>query len=166
MTGADLTGTSLTSADFTGAAMQGVSLARSGLDGARLRDADLEAASLAQATLYAADFSGARIANADFHGAFVWQTQAPGSDPSGLADFTDIVLRPMDDKVGSGLKVAIDRVGADSVKALVRDAVAMASTRPNATSGAMAVRPRGGNRPFKPRRPQWRTATSLGSQRR
>ncbi len=126
MTGADLTGARLTSADFTGAAMQGVSLARSGLDGARLRDADLEAASLVQATLYAADFSGARIANADFHGAFVWQTQAPGSDPSGLADFTDIVLRPMDDKVGSGLKVAIDRVGADSVKAFVRDAVAIA----------------------------------------
>ena len=61
---------------------------------------------------------------------FPWRFRManPGArlDPSGLADFTDIVLRPMDDKVGSGLKVAIDRVGADSVKAFVRDAVAIA----------------------------------------
>jgi hypothetical protein len=79
-----------------------------------------------QATLYAADLGGARIANADLHGAYVWQTQAPAPDTSGLADFNDIVLKPMDEKAGAGLRLAIDRLDGEGVRSFVRDTVAVA----------------------------------------
>lgn len=110
LAGADLAGANLLLADFGGAGLQGANLEKATLDGARLRGASLEAASLAQASLRAADLAGARIAGADLRGAMIWQTEPPAADPAALADLSETIIGPMDDKTLATLKAAIQRV--------------------------------------------------------
>ncbi len=107
--GADLTGAQLQRADFSSAALQGAVLNHAHLHGAILRDADLEAAAVSQAKLHGADMTGAHIAASDFRGAGVWMTMPPAADASGLSEFSDLAVRPLDETEQQALKRVIER---------------------------------------------------------
>lgn len=94
--GADLNGANLQNATLSTTSMQGAVLSLAQLQGAALRDADLEAATLSQARLEGADLSGARVAGADLRGAQVWMTRPPLPEAAALADFSEIVMKPLD----------------------------------------------------------------------
>lgn len=121
--GADLTGAKLLGADFTYAQMQGAVLNQARLEGAKLRNADLEGASLAEANLQGANFTGARIDAADLHGSWIWQTEAPASDASGLADVSELTLKPMDDDELLTLKRDVQSIPDERVRGFVADSL-------------------------------------------
>lgn len=116
--GADLTGAQLQRADFSSAALQGAVLSHAHLQGAILRDADLEAAAVSQAKLHGADMTGAYIAASDFRGAGVWMTIPPVADASGLSDFSDLAVRPLDETEQQVLKRVVERVDVTSQSSL------------------------------------------------
>ena len=122
--GADMTGAQLEGADFSTASMQGAVLSFAHLEGAVLRDAELEGATLHQARLQGADLSGAKITAADFHGALVWQAVPPASDTMGLADFTEVQAKPLDESEIATLARLGDRVQSTLGIASVKDALA------------------------------------------
>ena len=97
MQGADLTGAKLYGADFNSAGLQGVILAHAYLQGATIRDADLEGADLYKAKLFGADMRGAKIKATTFREASVWLTIPPDRETAELADFSDLVMKPIDD---------------------------------------------------------------------
>ncbi len=108
--GADLTGAQLQFADLSSAAMQGAVLNFAQLQGAVLRDADLEAASLQRVKLQGTDMSGMKMAGADLRGAVIWMTVPPEWDTSGLADLSELAIRPLDATEQATLKAAAERV--------------------------------------------------------
>ena len=108
--GADLTGAQLQYATLSNASLQGAVLSLAQLQSAVLRDADLEAASLHLARLEGADLSGARISGADFRGALVWMTKPPMPDQGGLADFSEVVMKPLDEAGVGMLSQVVDRI--------------------------------------------------------
>lgn len=110
MQGADLTGAQLQNATLSNASLQGAVLSLAQLQGAVLQDADLEAASLHLARLEGADLSGARITGADFRGAHVWMTKPPLADPTGIADFSELVMRPLDEAGVGMLTRVVERI--------------------------------------------------------
>ncbi len=122
--GADLTGAQLQFADFSSAAMQGVVLNFAQLQGAVLRDADLEAASLQRVKLQGTDMSGMKMAGADLRGAAIWMTLPPEWDTTGLADLTELAIRPLDANEQTALKGAAERVPEESARERSREAVA------------------------------------------
>jgi uncharacterized protein YjbI with pentapeptide repeats len=122
--GADLTGANLQAADLSSARLQGAILNHAHLEAANLKDADLEAASLNQAHLAGADMSGANIAGADLRGAVVWMTKPPESDPTGVADFTDVALRPLAEPEAALLKESVERIYNQRVRGEVMEALA------------------------------------------
>lgn len=108
--GADLTGARLQFADFSSAAMQGAVLNYAQLQGAVLRDADLEAASLQRVKLQGADMTGMKMTGADLRGAVIWMTLPPQWDSTGLADLSELSIRPLDEREQASLKSAAERV--------------------------------------------------------
>jgi uncharacterized protein YjbI with pentapeptide repeats len=124
--GADLTGAQLQFADLSSTSLQGALLSYANLHGANLNDADLEAASLQQARLYGADLTGASIVAADLRGAGVWATAPPQTDATGLADFADLNLKPLEPSEEANLRRVLDGVrdqtqrarGADTLQQL------------------------------------------------
>lgn len=111
LSGADLSGASLLGTDLMDAVLPGADLTDARLDAALLKNADLEGAVLKGASLYGADLSNARIGVADLRGARVWQTVPPGSDPSGLADFSEVKLGAPDEAAITELRQQIAGVG-------------------------------------------------------
>ena len=121
MKGADLTGAILYLADLSNSNLQGAVLNLARLEGAKLHDSDLEAAALAQSSLQGANLSGARIVGADFRGAHVWLTQSPLPDPSGVADLSELVIRPLPETDANELAKSLDDLEPASLKALVKE---------------------------------------------
>lgn len=121
LSGADLTGAILHLADFTQATMLGANFSFAHLQGATLRSADLDAAALYQAKLVGADMTGAKITAADLRGAHVWQTAAADADPAALADFSEFVLRPLDQGDVTALTAALARIPDEAVREEVRE---------------------------------------------
>ncbi len=108
--GADLNGAQLQTATLQTASMQGAVLTLAQLQGATLNDADLEGASLNLARLEGADLTGARVAGADFRGAHIWMTRPPLTDQGGLADFSELVMKPLDEAGAGSLKRIAARI--------------------------------------------------------
>ena len=71
---------------------------------------DLEAASLQRAKLHGTDMSGMKMAGADLRGAVIWATLPPEWDTSGLADLSELSIKPLDQNEQTALKTAADRV--------------------------------------------------------
>lgn len=122
--GADMTGAQLQFATLSNTTMQGAVLTLAQLQGAQLRDTDLEAASLNQARLEGADLTGARIAGADMRGAVVWMTKPPQADSSGLADLTELVIKPLDEVQVGLLQAMMSRIDNGPLKADITEAMA------------------------------------------
>lgn len=108
--GVDLNGALLQNATLSNASLQGAVLSLAQLQGAVLRDAELDGATLAYAHLEGADLSGARIVGADFRGAHVWMTKPPLPDTSGLADFSELVMKPLDEDKAASLTRMVSRI--------------------------------------------------------
>ncbi len=123
LVGADLNGARLQGADFTFAQMQAAVLTQTRLEGAKLRNVDLEGASLAEANLMGANLSGARVDGADLHGASIWSTEPPMPDASGVADTSELVLKPMDAGDLTGLKSDIEQITSPRLRAYVAEAL-------------------------------------------
>lgn len=134
--GADFTGAQLQFADFSSAAMQGVVLNFAQLQGALLRDADLEAASLQRVKLQGTDMSGMRMPGADLRGATIWMTVPPQWDTSGLADLSELVIKPLDASEQAGLKHAAARVPDPDLRARSEEALGPLTAGSGAWSGA------------------------------
>jgi uncharacterized protein YjbI with pentapeptide repeats len=126
--GADLTGAQLQFADFSSAALQGAVLAFAQMQGAVLRDANLEAASLQRAKLHGADMNGMTMAGADLRGATVWRTVPPLWDTNGLADLSELVIKPLDDGEQASLKSAAARVPDRDARARAEEALGPLTT--------------------------------------
>ena len=122
--GADLTGAQLQFADLSSAAMQGAVLNFAQLQGAVLRDADLEAASLQRVKLEGADMSGMKMAGADLRGAMIWMTVPPEWDTSGLADLSELAIRPLDATEQATLKGAAERIPDEDARTRSLEALA------------------------------------------
>jgi uncharacterized protein YjbI with pentapeptide repeats len=120
--GADFTGAKLTGANFASANLQGTVLNHAHLEGAVFRDTDLDSADLQLTWLQGADFSGARIAAADFRGSAAWRTLPPLPDTSGLVDFSQLSLRPLDLSDIESLKRSIQSIDSPDLKARLLDA--------------------------------------------
>jgi hypothetical protein len=133
MQGADLSGAHLQRANFSSASMQGAVLSLAQLQGAILREADLEGADLYQAKLHGADMTGAKIRAADLRSAGVWMTLPPAQDAMALSDFSDLVIRPMDEPDVATLAGAIERVAAgpsrDQIKGTLDPVMQVAASR-------------------------------------
>jgi uncharacterized protein YjbI with pentapeptide repeats len=123
MQGTDLTGAKLSGANFSSASLQGAVLNHTHLEGAALRDADLEGADLQLAWLQGADFTGARVTTTDFRGAAAWRTLPPLPDTGGLADLSNLALRPLDDSDVQALKTAIAAIESASLKLRLADSL-------------------------------------------
>lgn len=124
MQGADLSGAMLFLADFSSAQMQAVLLSHADLHGALLRDADLEGADLGNAKLQGADLSRARLTAADLRDAAVWMS-SPGADEAlGLADLSQIVVKPLDAMEVARLKGSIDKIVAGPLQSQMREGLA------------------------------------------
>jgi uncharacterized protein YjbI with pentapeptide repeats len=123
MQGTDLTGAKLSGANFSSAAMQGAILNHAHLEGAALRDTDLDGADLQLAWLQGADFTGARITATDFRGAAAWRTLPPLPDTGGMADLTQLSLRPLDESDVQILKAAIAAIESTALKARLADSL-------------------------------------------
>lgn len=95
--GARFDGSNLVEADLSSAQLTAASFDGATLEGARLGGADLTAATFRTAKLHAADLTGARIVATEFSGAALWGTAPPLPDPSGLADFREIMLAEASD---------------------------------------------------------------------
>ena len=141
MQGADLSGAHLQNATLSNAALQGAVLSLAQLQGAILQDADLEAASLHLARLEGADLSGARITGADFRGAHIWMTKPPLADATGVADFSELVMRPLDEASVGMLTRVVDRIEEARQRSDVADALrpisAIAESRSWGTSAEL-----------------------------
>jgi uncharacterized protein YjbI with pentapeptide repeats len=122
--GADLSGAKLQLADFSYASLQGAVLNHAHLEAAILRDADLEAAALNHVRLEGADMTGAKIAGADLRGAGIWMTKPPEADASGMADLTEIAIRPLGEDDIAGLKAMLEHMESRRVRPLVAEALA------------------------------------------
>lgn len=68
--------------------------------------------------------TGAKVPAVDFRGAQVWLTQPPEPDPTGLTDFTDLQMRPLDESEVSRLNAMLERIDQRRVRGQVRDAIA------------------------------------------
>ncbi len=108
--GANLNGARLQAANLSGTRLQGTYLRRADLRGANLANANLEGATLEFAMLQGADLNGAQIKGADFRGAGIWMTEPPQVDPTGLADFSDVVMTAMTDADNVALKSDLGRI--------------------------------------------------------
>ena len=97
MQGADLTGAQLQFADFSSAGLQGAVLNFALLQATVLRDAELQAASLQQVKLQGTDMTGTKMTGADLRGAIIWMTSPPEWDTTGLADLSELGIRPLDE---------------------------------------------------------------------
>ena len=122
--GADLTGAKLMLADFSSAGLQGAILQHARLEGAILRDAELDGADLQNARLVGADLTGARIAAVDFRGAALWRAKRSDPDATGLADFSQAVVTPLDDLDVTGLKGIVAGIGNPTLKARIGEGLA------------------------------------------
>lgn len=122
--GADLSWAQLQYADLSNAQLHGAMLKHANLQSASLRDSDLSMGSLQLAKLYGADLSGVNIAAADLRSARVWMTRPPDADESGLADFSNIVIRPMSEKEEAGLKERVSSIDDQVLRKRVQEAVA------------------------------------------
>jgi len=121
--GADLTGAQLQFADFSSAAMQGVVLNFAHLQGTVLRDADLEAATLQHARVQGADMSGMKMAGADLRGVSIWMTLPPEWDTTGMADLSDLAIRPLNATEQEALKGLVVRLPDEDARARSSEAV-------------------------------------------
>lgn len=122
--GADMTGALLQGADLSSASLQAVILSYAHLEGANLRDSDLEGAMLYQANLEGADLTGAKIAAADFRRTRIWLTRPPESDADGVADMSDLNLKPIEESEVAALKQAIERTNSRRVRAALTESLA------------------------------------------
>lgn len=122
--GADLTGAQLQNATLSTTSMQGAVLDLAQLQGALVRDADLEGASFHQARLEGADLTGAKISGTDFRGAQIWQTQPPQADTGGLADFSGLVMRPLDEAAAAMLTRVSARIDSPRLRDDLADSLA------------------------------------------
>jgi uncharacterized protein YjbI with pentapeptide repeats len=123
MQGADLTGAQLQFADLSSAGLQGASLNFAQMQAAVVRDADLDASSLQNVKLHGADLSGSKIAGADLRGAVIWMTSPPQWDTNGLADLSELSLRPIDEAEQGALKAAAERLPDAAARARAREAM-------------------------------------------
>ncbi len=121
MQGADLSGAILFLADFSSAQMQGVVFSHSEMQGALLRDADLEGADLGRTKLQGADFTRAKLRAADMRGATIWKTLLPADDILQLADFSELLIQPLDATEVARLGTMIDKIDQGALKAQMRD---------------------------------------------
>jgi hypothetical protein len=119
--GADLTGAQAQFADFSSADMRGAILNFAQMQGSVLRDADLTAASLLQARLHGADLSGSKITGADLRGVGIWMTLAPQWDSTGMADLSDLVIRPLGENEQEALKGVVPRLPDADTRARSRE---------------------------------------------
>ena len=108
--GADLTGAQLQGADFSSASLQGALFNYAHLQGATLKDAQLDAASFHQAHLEGADMSGASVTAGDFRGASLWMTKIPQLEAGGVADYSELVIKPLDESETASLTRMIKAV--------------------------------------------------------
>jgi hypothetical protein len=122
--GADLTGAQLQFADLSSAGLQGAMLNFAQLQAAVLRDADLEGSSLQHVKLHGADLTGMKIAGADLRGAVIWMTVPPQWDTNGLADLSELALKPFDDAEQASLKSAMGSMPGQAAKSRAREALA------------------------------------------
>jgi uncharacterized protein YjbI with pentapeptide repeats len=123
MQGADLTGAQLQFADLSSAALQGAVLNFALLQSAVLRDADLEAASLQHVKLQGTDMGGMKMTGADLRGATIWMTSPPEWDTTGLADLSELAIRPLDETEQASLKAAVESVPDTAARARSREAM-------------------------------------------
>ncbi len=121
--GTDLTGAQLQFADLSSASMQGTVLNFAQLQGAVLRDADFEGASLQRVKLQGADMSGMKMAGTDLRGATIWMTLVPEWDTTGLADLSELAIKPLDKSEQAALMIAVDRITDEDARARSREAI-------------------------------------------
>ncbi|MEQ1578900.1 MAG: pentapeptide repeat-containing protein [Hyphomicrobium sp.] len=105
--GADLTGAQLQGADFSSASLQGALFNYAHLQGAVLKDAQLDAGSFNQAHLQGADMTGASVPATDFRGASLWMTKVPQLEAGGVADYGDVVIKPIEENDAASLSLMI-----------------------------------------------------------
>lgn len=122
--GTDLRGAQLQFADFSSAAMHGAVLNFAQLQGSILRDADLEAASLQHAKVQGADLSGSKMAAADLRGVSIWMTLPPEWDTTGMADLSDLAIRPLTESEHKALTGLAERLPDEDARARSKEAVA------------------------------------------
>lgn len=122
--GADLSWAQLQYADLSNAQLQGAMMKHANLQSASLRDSDLSMASLQLAKMYGADLSGVTISAADLRSARVWMTRPPEPDASGLADLSNLVIRPMEEKDEKALKERVANIDDPILRKRVQEAVA------------------------------------------
>ena len=108
--GANLTGAQLQLADLSSAAMQASILKFADLKAASLRGADLEAASLEHAKLQGTDMAGMKMTAADLRGVKVWVTPPPDWDSTGMADLSQITIKPLDADERTALKNVVGQI--------------------------------------------------------
>ncbi len=101
--GADLTGAQLQGSDFSSASLQGALFNYAHLQGTILKDAQLDAASFHQAHLQGADMTGASVPATDFRGANIWMTKTPVLEAGGVADYSELAIKPLDEGEATGL---------------------------------------------------------------
>jgi uncharacterized protein YjbI with pentapeptide repeats len=121
MRGVDLTGAKLALADFSSASLQGAVFTLARLEGALMRDADLEGAEFGLSRLTGTDFTGSKAVAADFRSSTVWRSVPPAPDPSGLADYGQIVVRPLDDSEVSALRDTVQGIENGQVRRRVSE---------------------------------------------
>ena len=122
MQGADMTGAQLQFADLSSAGLQGAVLNFALLQATVLRNAELQAASLEHVKLQGTDMGGTKMTGADLRGASIWMTSPPEWDTTGLADLSELGIRPLDESEQAALKAAIDRVPGDVARARAKEA--------------------------------------------
>jgi uncharacterized protein YjbI with pentapeptide repeats len=134
--GTDLRGAQLQFADFSSAAMQGAVLNFAHLQSSTLRDADLEAASLQRAKVQGADLTGTKMAGADLRGVIIWMTLPPEWDTTGMADLTDLAIRPLTETEQATLSGLVGRLPDADARARSKEAVAMLASKSKSWNGS------------------------------
>jgi hypothetical protein len=119
-----LTGAQLQAADFSSASVQAASLSYANLQGAILRDADFSTATFNNVRLEGADLTGAKVTGADFRHAGIWLTKPPLADADGLADMSELSMRPLTDSDVAAMKQGIERVRSRRVRAELTERLA------------------------------------------
>jgi len=122
--GANLNGARLQGAKLAGARLQGAYLRRTDLRGADMSNVDLEGTTLELAMLQGATLKDAVLKATDLRGAGVWLTVPGHTDPTGLTDYTGMVLSPVTDGDNVALKSDIGRIERARLRREVEAAVA------------------------------------------
>jgi uncharacterized protein YjbI with pentapeptide repeats len=122
--GANLNGIRLQGARLASARLQGAYLRRADLRGADMSNVDLEGATLELAMLQGATLKDAVLKATDLRGAGVWLTVPPQADPTGLTDYTGLVMAAVTDSDNVALKSDLGRIERPRLRREVEAAVA------------------------------------------